>query len=123
MDMRQYAGSSLFVTVDSVREGPRDEVIVSVEPGRYDKPVLTFESGLKFSLNVTNTSALLNAYGPNDQDWIGCTIALYLGETKFNGELRESVLARPVSPSKSGKARTPVPDKPPPQDMNDDIPF
>ena len=44
MDMRQFAGSS-FITVETLRDGPREEVIVSVEPGKYDKPVATFESG------------------------------------------------------------------------------
>ena len=44
MDMRQFAGSS-FITVETLRDGPREEVIVSVAPGKYDKPVVTFESG------------------------------------------------------------------------------
>ena len=72
MDMRQFAGSS-FITVETLRDGPREEVIVSVAPGKYDKPVATFESGDQLSLNATNVNTLIKAYGPNDQDWVGCT--------------------------------------------------
>ena len=71
MDMRKFAGSR-FITVDDLRDGPREEVIISVEPGNYDRPVATFESGDKRSLNVTNVNTLIKAYGPNDKDWIGC---------------------------------------------------
>jgi hypothetical protein len=123
MDMRQFAGSS-FITVESLRDGPREEKIVSVEPGKYDKPVVTFESGDKLSLNKTNVNALLKAYGPNDQDWIDCTVELYVGDLKYNGGILEGVMVRPVSPPKPVEARTPVPKTPPPaNDMNDDIPF
>jgi F0F1-type ATP synthase epsilon subunit len=52
MDMREFAGSS-FITVESLRDGPREETIVSVEPGKYDKPVATFESGKKLSLKTS----------------------------------------------------------------------
>jgi hypothetical protein len=123
MDMRQYAGSA-FITVETLRDGPRKEVIMSVEPGKYDKPVATFESGAKFSLNVTNVSTLIKAYGPNDQDWIDCAVELYIGDVKYNGAIQEGVLVRPVSPPKPVEARTPVPKTPAPaNDMNDDIPF
>jgi hypothetical protein len=123
MDMRQFAGSS-FVTVEALRDGPREEVIESVAPGKYEKPVATFESGDKFSLNMTNVNALIKAYGPNDADWIGCTIALLIGTLKYNGKEQEGVLVQPISPPKPVEARTPVPKSPPPaNDMNDDIPF
>ena len=122
MDMRPFAGSS-FITVETLRDGPREEVIVSVEPGKFDRPVATFESGYKFSLNVTNVTAVLKAYGPNDQDWIGCTVELYVGDLRYNGGIQEGVLVRPISPPKPVEARTPVPKTPPKNDMDDEIPF
>ena len=100
MDMRQYAGSS-FITVESLRDGPREEKIVSVEPGKYDKPVVTFESGDKLSLNKTNVNALLKAYGPNDEDWIDCIVELYVGPLRYNGTIQDGVLVGPVSPLKN----------------------
>ena len=90
MDMRPFAGSS-FITVETLRDGPREEVIVSVAPGKYDKPVVTFESGDQLSLNKTNVNTLIRAYGPNDKDWIGCFIELSIGPLKYNGEKQEGV--------------------------------
>jgi len=119
--MRQYAGSS-FITVESLRDGPRQYKIASVEPGKYDKPVVTFESGDKLSLNKTNVNARLKAYGPKDEDWIDCIVELYVGPLRYNGAIQEGVLVVPVSPPKPVEAPTPVSKQPPP-DMNDDIPF
>jgi hypothetical protein len=115
MDMTKYAGSK-FITVDDLREtGSREEVIVSVEPGKYDKPVVTFDCGDKLGLNKTSVNALMKAYGKDGRDWIGKTIELYIGPTKFNDEERDSVLARPVTP--------PAPKPGKNEDMDDDIPF
>lgn len=123
MDMRQFAGSS-FITVETLRDGLREEDIASVEPGKYDKPVVTFKSGAKFSLNVTNVNTLIKAYGPNDQDWIDCTVELSIGLVKYNGNNVESVIVRPVTPPMPLTKRTPIPKTPSPKnDMNDDIPF
>ena len=122
MDMRQFAGSS-FITVETLRDGPREEVIVSVATGKYDKPVATFESGDQLSLNKTNVNTLIKAYGPNDQDWIGCTVELYVGDVKYNGGIQEGVLVQPINPPKPVEARTPVPKTPPVKDMDDDILF
>lgn len=123
MDMREFAGSS-FITVETLRDGPREEVIVSVAPGKYDKPVATFESGDQLTLNKTNVRTLINAYGEDSRDWVGCSIELSIGPTKYNGDQIESVVVKPISPPKPLAARTPVPKPAPPKsDMNDDIPF
>jgi len=119
MNMREFAGSA-FITVETLRDGPREEVIESVATGKYDKPVATFESGDQFSLNKTNTRTLINAYGEDSQDWIGNTVELFLGTATYNNEDRESVVVRPISPSKPIEARAPNWVK---NDMNDDIPF
>lgn len=121
MDMTKYAGSK-FITVDDLRAtGPRKEVIVSVEPGKYDKPVVTFDSGDKLGLNKTSVNALMKAYGKDSRNWIGKTIELYIGPTTFNDEERDSALARPLTPPKSSEVATPKPA--PGYDMDDDIPF
>jgi hypothetical protein len=123
MDMQQFAGSS-FITVKTLRAGPRQEVIVSVEPGKYDKPVATFESGDKLSLNKTNVRALIDAYGEESRDWVGCIIELSIGPAKYNGDQIESVVAKPVSPPKPLVASTPLPKQPTAKpDMDDDIPI
>ena len=123
MDMKDYAGSA-FITVEGLHEGARQETIVAVALGKYDKPVTSFESGDQFALNKTNTRTLINAYGEDSKDWIGNAVELFLGTATFNGEERESVVVRPISPSKPVEARTPVPKSPSAaNDMNDNIPF
>jgi hypothetical protein len=112
MDMRKFAGST-FITVDVLRDGKREELIVSVEPGKYDRPVVTFESGDKLSLNATNVNTLIKAYGPNAKDWIGCLIELSIGPLKYNGENKEGVVVKPISPPKPVAARTPLPKQTP----------
>ena len=120
LDMRKYAGSS-FIGVEDVRGSSREETIVSIGEGKFDKPVASFESGAKFTLNATNVTTLIRAYGPNDQDCIGCTIELSIGTLKYNGKDQEGVVVQPISPPKPVEARTPVPKTPP--DMDDEIPF
>jgi hypothetical protein len=122
MDMRKFAGSK-YITVDDLRDGKREKLIVSVELSKYDRPVVTFESGDKLSLNVTNVNTLIRAYGPNDKDWIGCLIELSIGPLKYNGVDREGVVVKPITPPKPVAARTPVSKLPPGKDMDDDIPF
>jgi hypothetical protein len=127
MDMRNYAGSA-FISVDDLRDGPRQETIAAVALGKFDRPNVTFETGDQFSLNKTNTRTLINAYGPNSQDWIGKTIELCLGTATYNNEDRESVVVRPISPpltpaSKPVEAQTPAPSSPPKPELDDEIPY
>jgi hypothetical protein len=124
LDMRKYAGSS-FITVDSLRAyGAREEVIVSVTIGKYDKPVLTFESGDQLTLNKTNINTLIKAYGPNGQkDWGGCAIELHVGPAKYNGDDIDSVVVQPISPPKPVAAQTPLPKQAPGNDVDDNITF
>jgi hypothetical protein len=119
MDMKKYAASR-FIGVEDLRDGLRQETIVSVEPGKYDKPVATFESGDQLTLNKTNVRTLINAYGEDSQDWVGCTIELSIGPAKYNGGQIESVVVKPISPPKPLAAQTPAPKKP---DLDDQIPF
>jgi hypothetical protein len=121
MDMRQYA-SSAFIGVDSLRDGPRLETIVSVAPGKYDKPVATFASGDQFSINRTNVRTLIDAYGSDSRDWVGKTIELSIGPATFNGDPIESVVVKPISPPKPRKAAAPAAAAAD-GDMDDDIPF
>jgi hypothetical protein len=119
MDMKRYAASR-FIGVEDLRDGSRQEKIVSMELGKYDKPVATFESGDRLTLNKTNVSTLIHAYGPDGRDWVGCIIELSIGTAKYDGKEQETVVVRPISPPKPLEAQTPAPKKP---DLDDDIPF
>ena len=122
LDMRKYAGST-FIGVDDLRDGPREETIVSVTLGKYDKPVALFESGDQLTLNKTNVNTLIKAYGPNGQDWVGCIIEPSIGSAIYNGAPIESVVVRPVTPPKPVAAQTPLPKQAPGKDLDDDRPF
>jgi len=98
MDMRRYGRG--FVTLDDVRNGPRQEKIVAVTINeRFNCPELEFESGDVFSLNVFNTRVMNRAYGPESDYWIGQIVELRLGHYIDNkdGQKKETVTLHPVS--------------------------
>ena len=99
MDMRQYAGSC-FLKFEDVRDAPRVEKIQDVIPGKYDKPDLKFESGDCLSLNATNCKTLVRAFGDDSRDWIALNRTV-CGKTDFQGEKKDSVLVKPLSPQKN----------------------
>jgi len=109
MDMRKYTGSS-FLKIDDVRGAPIVATIVAVSEGKYDKPNLELDDGLVISVNATNAKTLARAYGYDSTDWIGKEIKLALGKVKYQGELQDSILIEPITPS-------------PKPSMNDEIPF
>jgi hypothetical protein len=117
MDMSRYAGTS-FLKFEDVAAGPRQEKITGVDLGKYDKPILEFESGDRLSLNATNSKTLVRAYGAESDDWIGMVVELFPGQTEFQGKPQDSVLVRPISPGRPLDERTPVK-----SEMDDDIPF
>jgi hypothetical protein len=112
MDMRKYSGET-FIKLDHVRAGPLQETIAGVKLGKYDKPNLLFESGEALSLNATNNTTLIRAYGPNSADWIGKEIELHAGQVEFQGKPLDAVLVRPISPLLKSSERTKLPSKPP----------
>jgi hypothetical protein len=124
VDMSKYASSS-FLKPDDLANGPAQKLIADIGEGRYDKPVATFDDGSKLSLNGTNVSTLIRAFGPNDKDWIKKRIELYAGTLRYNGADNPAVLVRALE-TLPAAARTP----PQPQplqslrdDLSDDIPF
>jgi hypothetical protein len=113
-NMRKYASSS-FLKLDDVFDQPLQETIIEVTDGKWDKPVLRFESGAQFSLNKVNTGDMIAAYGEESDGWIGVTIELFAGEVKYNGGSTDAVRIRPVTPpttKSSGQS-----------EFNDEIPF
>jgi hypothetical protein len=125
MKMSKYAGSS-FINYDDVEGGPFRGTIAGVAHGSYDKAVVTFSSGQRFSLNVTNTQILIKAWGDESEDWIGEKAELYAGTVKFKGEETPSVLVRPLERKpgeKKVKPPKPATAGPAAIGMDDDIPY
>jgi hypothetical protein len=119
MDMSKYASSG-FIKVDTLN-GPVQKVITAIKQGKYDKPDATFADGSKLSLNATNVSTLINAFGNNDKDWINKKVELYVGTLRYNGNDNPAVLVRALE-TLSAAART-APEPQPLREMDDEIPF
>lgn len=98
MNMSKYGSG--FIKAEDVRDNPRQEKIVNVYIGRFDTPVLDFESGDQLSLNVTNTRALNRAYTTESDNWKQQVVELSLGHyTDYSGETpveKEMVVLRRV---------------------------
>jgi hypothetical protein len=125
MDLTKFFGA-VFLKVDDVKaSGPIVVKIVGIAEGQFGKPNLTFDNGSVLSVNATNGPTLMRAYGAESNDWIGKQIELSIGRTQFQGEARDSIMVRPISP--------PIQKRPLPkpslvadaveEDLNDPIPF
>jgi hypothetical protein len=128
------------VKPDHVRDGPIQTRIVNVfESERYGRPVLELETGSQFTLNETNNSTLMRAWGFDSNDWIEQEVELSLG-TYTNWKTdppspAETVVVKAISPAKSAAANggAPAGNRPvlPPSravasktsEMDDQIPF
>jgi hypothetical protein len=132
MDMRKYAGET-YLKVDDVRDAPMLVQIADIKEGRFDDLNMIFETGEILSLNKTNTKILVQAYGPDSEDWLRKEIKLKLGQVKFKGEFQDSVVVEPVSPPLSATERAETmarldgmklsDEVRPAAEMNDEIPF
>ena len=128
MDMRKYSSAAFLKVGDIQASGPRRVVIVDVTEGKYEKPDLEFDDGTKLSVNATNNRTLMSAYGWESTGWLDKEIELSVGPLKYQGELQDSIVVKPISP--------PIEKQPPPPkpkdgsgegskrgDMDDEIPF
>jgi hypothetical protein len=115
MDMKRYVGV-MFITVDVVRDGPLRMQIAAIQEGQFEKPDMVFKGGEILTLNATNTRILVRAYGQESADWIGKEVELALGQIPFQGQLRDSVVVKPISPSVADKGKGT-------NDLDDEVPF
>jgi hypothetical protein len=127
MDMKSYAGKH-FVKVDDVRDGPIEGEIVDIVEGEFGKLNLTLNTGDCLSLNKTNTSRLVRAFGDDSDNAIGQTVRLVLGQLKYQGRLQEAVLLEPseTAPAEEKSAAAfgnPTNKTNPSTDPSDEIPF
>jgi hypothetical protein len=114
VDMTGYAGKH-FVKVDDVRDGPIEGKIVDILEGDFGKLNLTLDTGDCLSLNKTNTTTLMRAFGTDSDSAIGQSVRLFLGEINYQGRMQEAVLLEPSKNTAAvGKPST---------DPNDEVPF
>jgi hypothetical protein len=91
--------SSGFIKVSDLAGGPRRAAIAYVRPGRFERPDVEFQDGSMLSLNATNMRILARAWGTETDAWTGKEVELYVGKTEFQGQQRDSVLVRTISPA------------------------
>jgi hypothetical protein len=124
MKMTKYA-SAAFIGVDDVQDGPIRGTIAEVDHGSFDKAVVTFSNGMKFSLNKTNVGTLIAVWGDESDDYVGEKLELYAGTIRYKNEDQPAVLVRPlVRAAGEKKTKPPKPTKGDPiPDIDDQIPF
>jgi hypothetical protein len=129
MDVSNFVSSSGFIKPADLADGPRREVIADVRPGKYERPDMEFQSGGILSINGTNMRILTNAWGTETDAWAGKEVELYVGKTQFQGQDRDSVLVKTISPPiPSSERPKPKPTVAAPKssladDLSDEIPF
>jgi hypothetical protein len=112
-----------FIKFQHVADGPRRDVIAAVAPGRFG-PEAEMQGGGTLSLNQTNLRKLADAWGTETDRWIGKEVELYAGKTRYQGEDRDSVLVRTISPALTMAERAAAkPKQTLKHDLNDEIPF
>ena len=102
VDMKSYAGRR-FVKVDDVRDGPIEGTIVDISEGEFEKLNLTLDTGDTLSLNKTNTTKLLRAFGTDSDRAIGQMVRLLFGEIKYQNRMQEAVILEPIKIEEKAK--------------------
>ena len=91
--------------------------------------VLYFQGAKKgLSLNKTKTTTIMDAYGPDSDQWGGKQVILTPGKATFQGKRFDvvdvDIPQGPAQPAPEPQATTPPPDANPFSDVpDDDIPF
>jgi hypothetical protein len=119
MQMSKYASKS-FIKPEDLVDGPQRKTILSVEEGKFEKPVLTFHDGTRLSLNGTNVSKLIGELGGESDDWIGHEVELRVATLRYNGQDNPAVLVRVLNQVPAAAQAKPQPVR---SDMDDVIPF
>jgi hypothetical protein len=112
VDMKSYAGRR-FVKVDDVRDGPIEGTIVDISEGEFEKLNLTLDTGDTLSLNKTNTTKLLRAFGTDSDRAIGQMVRLLFGEIKYQNRMQEAVILEPIKIEEKAKGTDDPDDDPP----------
>ncbi len=145
MNMTDFVNSNYIKAEDLAESVCIEAIIVSVQRREFEesgetKPVVHLEDGRGVVLNQTRLKAMIRAFGPNSDNWIGKPIMINRGLTVYAGKDVPAVVIEPVvSPRiaveprqgrvtmESGKSASsepsPVYDERNPPPIDDDIPL
>jgi hypothetical protein len=103
MNMSGFLAGDFIKAYELPESGFIEAVITDVteqtftERGRAKpKPIIYFENGRGLVLNPTRLTVMLDAYGPDSNNWIGQTIRLRRGQTFYEGKPVACVEVEPI---------------------------
>ena len=117
----KFLGKAFLKLGDVKVNGPLRLFTIEATEGQYGKLDLEFDDHTVLSLNVTNTRTMARTYGDDYGEWGGKEVELSVGETTFEGEPKETIILKPISPAVEKKA--PKPKRARGDDMDDEMPF
>jgi hypothetical protein len=122
VDATKY-GRRKFIKAQDVEDGPIVAMIAAIEEdSRFDKLILLFDDGKKFSLNKTNVDILIKAFGKDTRNWPDHEVELSHGKIEFNGDLKETVIVKPMD-GEAVEAKAASAGEPADKQLDDEIPF
>jgi hypothetical protein len=101
VDMNKYVKSNFYRGDDLELNVHYEEIVSSVDFRDFEDtgevtPILCFESGKKCGLNQTRLTAMIDAYGPNSDNWIGKKVIIFRSTATYQGKPVAAVGLEPV---------------------------
>jgi hypothetical protein len=120
----KFLGKVFLKLADVKVNGPLRLFTTDATEGQYGKLDLAFDDHTVLSLNTTNVRMMARTYGDDYDEWGGKEVELVVGETTFEGEPKETIVLKPISPPIEKKPPAPKPKgSGKGGDMDDEIPF
>ena len=100
MNMTDFINSNYLKAEDIAQNALIEATIASVKKKEFDdgetKSVVALEDGRQLILNQTRLKALIGAFGPNSENWIGKSIILSRGLAPYAGKIVPAVKIEPI---------------------------
>ena len=105
MDMNDFITSNYYNSTNVPDGVILEEIIINVVRKEFEengvaetKAVVRLHSGKALVLNQTRLTALVGAYGPNPNNWLGRTVLIKRGMTHYQGRPVACVDVQPIVP-------------------------
>jgi hypothetical protein len=100
MNMTDFINSNYVRAEDIAQNVLIEATIASVKRKEFDdgepKSVIALEDGHQVILNQTRLKALIGAFGPNSDNWIGKSVILSRGLAPYAGKIVPAVKIEPI---------------------------
>ena len=99
MNMTDFINSNYIKGEDIAQNVLIEATIASVKMKEFEdgeKSVVALEDGRQLILNQTRLKALIGAFGPNSENWIGKSVILSRGLAPYAGKIVPAVKIEPI---------------------------